>query len=162
MAENSLDEVEIVQNPGLGSAMIWKFGLGYQDETGSRAAMLPLAFLVLPIAFHLPTLDVVLSTRVSSGLSLFSSKLNENRENLLAVHSRMLDLRALSLQSIVTGTRAQLLSIDYDHALIRSNTKKAPPAPERVRRFLSGSERFGHWCGRLGLAQTATLLRVEF
>jgi Family of unknown function (DUF6521) len=56
MPESQLHEVEIVQNPGLGSVIIWKFGLGYQAETGSLSPVMPLVFLVLPIALHAPTL----------------------------------------------------------------------------------------------------------
>jgi hypothetical protein len=162
MSQRALDEIEIVQNAGLGSVMIWKFGLGYQTETGSLSPAMPLAFLVLPIAFHAPTLDLVLSTRVGSGLALFTSKLNVDRENLLAVHARALALRELSLQSIVIGTRTQLLTIDYEHARIRANTKRAPTPPDRVSRLLGGSEKLGHWCGRLNLSQIANLLRIDF
>jgi Family of unknown function (DUF6521) len=104
----------------------------------------------------------VLSTRVGSGLALFTSKLNEDRENLLAVHSRALALRVLSLQSIVVGVRTQLLSIDYEHARVRANTKRAPAPPDRVGRLMNGSEKLGHWFGRLSLPQMANLLRIDF
>jgi hypothetical protein len=162
MAQGSLGEIEIVQNPGLGSVMIWKFGIGYQTESGSVIPTLPLAFLVLPIVFHAPTLEAVLSTRVASGLALFASKVGENRESLLAIHARALALRTLSFQSIAMGAKVQLLSLDYSSASIRANTRKTPPLPERLRRLLTGSERFGHWCARLSLAQISSLLRVDF
>ncbi len=162
MPQAPLHEIEIVQNPGLGSVIIWKFGLGFQAETGSVSPPMPLVFLVLPIALHTPTLDLVISTRVGSGLALFTSKLDVDRENLLAVHSRALALRALSLQSIVIGVRTQLLSIDYEDASVRANTKRAPTPPDRIARLISGSEKLGRWCGRLNLVQIANLLRIDF
>jgi hypothetical protein len=51
---------------------------------------LPLAFLVLPLVLHRPTLEMINSTRKASGLALFAAKLGEERENLLAVHERAL------------------------------------------------------------------------
>jgi hypothetical protein len=57
-----LNEFEIVQNPALGAYAIWRFGLGFQSEEG-RPAALPLAFLILPLVLHRPTLEMINSTR---------------------------------------------------------------------------------------------------
>ena len=89
-----LSELEIIQNPALGAYTIWQFGLGFQGDDERPPAFL-LAFLVLPLLLYEPTLQVIGSTRKTSGIALFSAKLGEERENLLAVHDRALALRRL-------------------------------------------------------------------
>jgi hypothetical protein len=160
-----LNEFEIVQNPALGAYAIWRFGLGFQEEEG-RPAPLPLAFLVLPLILHRPTLEVIRSTRKSSGLALFAAKLGEERENLLAVHVRALALRRLTLQSIAMGLDAHLLTINYIEATLRGNTPepwmRKPTLPERIRGFTGAAEKVGYWFWKVGLYQVASTLKVEF
>jgi hypothetical protein len=160
-----LSEIEIVQNPALGAYAIWRFGIGFQSED-SRPAALPLAFLVLPLLLHRPTLGVISSTQRASGLALFAAKLSQERENLLAVHDRALALRQLTLQSIAMGVGERLLTLDYVSATIRANTHEStirkPILPERIRGFSGAAEKIGYWFSKLGLHQVASTLAVEF
>jgi hypothetical protein len=160
-----LQELEIVQNPALGAYVIWRFGLGFQSD-GGRPADLPLAFLVLPLLLHRPTLDKITSTRRTSGLSLFAAKLGEERENLLAVHERAFALRRLTLQSIAMGVGRRLLTLDYAGVTLRANALDATTLklelPERIRGFSGAAEKVGYWFSKLGLPQVASTLAVEF
>ena len=160
-----LSEIEIVQNPALGAFALWRFGLGFQSED-SRPAAFPLAFLVLPLVLHRPTLGIITSTQRASGLALFAAKLGQERENLLAVHERALALRRLSLQSISMGVGERLLTLDYVSATIRANTPETavrkPILPERIRGFSGAAEKVGYWFSKLGLHQIASTLAVEF
>ncbi|MBB4378462.1 three component ABC system middle component [Bradyrhizobium sp. SBR1B] len=158
-----LSELQIVQNPSLGGYLIWQFGLGFQAEDSQRSSFL-LPFLVLPLLLHKPTLDLVASTRRSSGLALFAAKLGEQHENLLAVHSRALALRGLSLQSIAIAANRGLVTIDYGSGHFRSNTpeKKLPALPERVRAMQPAAQKIGFWFSRMSVHQIASTLRVQF
>lgn len=160
-----LSELEIVQNSALGAYAIWQFGLGYQAEDG-RNAPLPLAFLVLPLVMHGPTLDVIGSTQKLSGLALFASKLGKERESLLAVHERALSLRRLTLQSIGMGVAASLLTVVYDDATFRANQVEAKPKkpalPERLKSMPRAADKLGNWFARAGVYQVASALMVEF
>jgi hypothetical protein len=161
----ALSELEIVQNPALGAYALWRFGVGFQSEDGQPAA-LPLAFLVLPLLLHQPTLKMITSTQRASGLALFGAKLGQERENLLAVHERTLVLRRLSLQSIAMGVNNRLLTLDYNAATLRANTAdeslRKPSLPERIRGFSSAADKLGYWFSKLGLHQVASTLAVEF
>jgi Family of unknown function (DUF6521) len=159
---SALNEAEIVQNGALGASLIWRFGLGYQEESGSEAMPFPLAFLVLPICLHSKTVATILGTRKASGLALFTAKLAQEREDLLAVHERALALRSLSFESLAVGIRAGLSAVDYVGATIRSNTVREPPVNERVKPLWTAADRLGHWCFGLKLAHVATLLKVDF
>ena len=160
-----LSEIEVIQNPALSAYALWRFGLGYQSED-SRAAILPLFFLVLPVVLHKPTLEIVTSTQRGSGLALFAAKLGQERENLLAVHERALELRPLSLQSIGMGINQRLLTLDSNAATLRANTPaagaKKPAIPERIRSFTQAPEKLGYWFSLLSFQQVSSILSVDF
>lgn len=160
--EQELNEVDAVQNAALGATLLWQFGLSYQAKALSTPPLMPVMFVVLPLCLHAQTLEVLLSTRKNSGLALFAAKLGETRENLIAIHARALVFRPLSLQSIAVGIRANLLSVDYQSAAVRSNDARAPTLPERVKPMWDAAGRFGHWCGGLSLRQVALLLKLQF
>jgi hypothetical protein len=161
-----LTELNIVQNPAIGAYLIWQFTLGYQ-ENGAEGAPIPLAFLVLPLLLHCQTFDEVASTRKASGLSLFAAKFDKEREILMGIHGRAVQLRPLSLQSIGVAATSKLVRIDYDTAQLHGfpldllNTAK-PRLPERLKGFAAAADKLGYWFSKLGLAQVASTLRVDF
>lgn len=162
MLRRELNEVDVVQNAALGAALLWHFGVSYQERASSAPPLMPLTFVVLPVCLHGQTLEILLSTRKNSGLALFAAKLGETRENLIAVHARALALRALSLQSLSIGVQAGLLSVDYASATVRSNDVRSPGLPERIKPIWEAAGRFGYWCASLQLRQIASLLKVDF
>lgn len=155
-------EVDLVQNTAFGAVLIWRFGLGFQEESRSVPPLLLHCFLVLPICLHQETLDLVSSTQRSSGLALFASKIAQIKENLLAIHLRALSMRQLTLESLGVGETSRLLTVDYESARVAANTMAAPQIPERIKEHMSGAAKLGSWCARLPLDQVATLLKVDF
>ncbi|KVN79213.1 three component ABC system middle component [Burkholderia ubonensis] len=160
-----LSEAALVQNEALGAYALWKFGLGYQDRDG-HAATLPLAFLVLPLVLHSPTLAMVLSTHKASGLHLFAGKLGDKREDLIAIHSRAMALRRLTLGSLVSSEQSGLIRLDPVTATIWSNGPyddlRMPVLPERIRRLGPACEKIGYWFAGLTDQQIVYTLKVEF
>lgn len=158
-------EAALVQNEALGAYALWRFGLGYQDRD-SYAATLPLAFLVLPLILHAPTLAMVLSTHKASGLHLFAGKLGDKREDLIAIHSRAMALRRLTLDSLMCAEQSGLIRIDPVTATIWSISPYddlcIPVLPERIRRLGPACERIGYWFAGLTDQQVVHTLRVEF
>jgi len=157
-----LREVQIVQNPALGSTLLWRFGRGLQERTLGQPGVLPFFFLVLPVCLFARALDDVLSTRKGSGLRLFSAKVGENREELIAIHERALALRELTWRSLVTGVRIRSLKLDCGRGEVRANDIRMPDSPERLKPLCDGAERLGYWCGGVSLKQAAMLLQVTF
>jgi hypothetical protein len=159
-----LSELHIVQNPALGAYVLWQFGIGFQSHNG-ELPKLPAIFLVLPIVLHRPTLDLIGSTIKGSGLALFANKLAEREENLLAIHTRALVLRMLTLRSLGFAINSGLATINYGDATMRANTLgtkvRKPQVPERLRAISNGSEKLGYWFARMALPQIASTLRVE-
>ena len=162
---HALTEIEIMQNPAVGAYLIWQFGLAFQAECGEPAP-LPAVFLILPLCLHKQTRDVILSTQIASGLTLFASKMGAQREDLLAIHNRALKLRMLTLRSIGFAVNAGLATVDYQRATVRANTPigtaRRPDLPERLRGFPRAAEKIGAWFARVPLSQIAFTLRISF
>lgn len=164
-ASSELTEMQIIQNPALGSYLLWVYGKAFQKEHETPSPVL-LAFLVLPLLLHKPTVKLITSTYKRSGLSLFAGKFAENREDLLAVQARAAVLRPLTLQSISIGASARLFAVDYEAGALRANQLadgfKAPSLPERLKALPPAAEKLGHWFATSGPHQVAMTLRVEF
>ncbi|PTM96520.1 three component ABC system middle component [Mycoplana dimorpha] len=161
-----LTELEIVQNPAIGAYLIWNFALGYQED-GTASVSFSLAFLVLPMLLHRPTFDEVAATRKASGLPLFAAKFDKEREALMELHGRALQLRALSLQSIGVAATSRIIRIDYEHATLRAHSLdllgvKKPKIPERLNGFSSAADKLGAWFSKLAIPQIASTLRIDF
>lgn len=161
----ALTELNLVQNPALGAYILWKFGLGH-ESLGGELAKLPGTFLVLPLVLHRLTLDLVSSTQRGSGLALFAAKLAEREEDLLAIHTRALALRHLTVRSLGFGINSRLLTLNYEDASMRANVlatrSKNPVIPQRLRSLSNGAEKVGYWFAKMSLPQIASTLRVEF
>lgn len=161
MAEQSISSVEAVQNPALGAVLIWSFGRGYQAEVMGRLPVLPLAFLILPIVLHRPTLDLVTTTFPSSGLGKFIEKFERHREDLMAVHTRALAMRRLTLEGLSTGIASGLLSLNYDQATLRANEVRLRQPSERIKPYTAAAGKLGHWIARVPAVNAFSLLRVR-
>ena len=161
MIAGNISSIETVQNPALGGVMLWSFGRGYQEEVLGVLPPLHLSFLVLPIALHRPTLDIVSTTNKSSGLGKFIEKFARHREDLMAIHTRALHMRKLSLEAISTGISSGLLTVIYDQGLIRANEAKLRRPTERIKPYVAGAEKLGRWMARLPPANVFSLLHVR-
>jgi Family of unknown function (DUF6521) len=165
---NSLTrEVRIVQNAALGGTLIWRFAVGYSQASPTHSpAPLPLGFLVLPIAFHQDTLELVSSTRTDTGLHAFVDKFSrtetQKADLLLSIHSRVVAMRLLSWRSVCLSIERQLVSLDTEQAAIIALSRAIPAGvPASVRPLLAGTEKLGAWCSRLSLLEICSVLKVQ-
>lgn len=155
-----LSEIERVQNPSLGAMLIWRYGRSFQAQLTAEPPNLLLAFLVLPLCLHRPTLDIILGTQARSGLGKFCEKLSERREELFAVHERCVALKRLSLNSLAFAERAGILAIEYENAKMRAIEVADPPLSERVKTQAKGAERLGIWFSALKASEVFHALKV--
>jgi len=158
-----LNEVQAVQNPALGAALIWRFVCGYSPASRAMATPLPLAFIVLPLAFHARSIEEVRGTQAGSGLRKFEAKFSDRGDLLLAIQPRMLAMRDLSLRSLRIGLRAGLLTlVPTEAALWPRSHAPAPSEVKVVSDLLDSAEKLGLWCRDLTLFEIAGILKVEF
>lgn len=160
----ALNEAQLVQNAALGSVLIWKSVHAYADNA-NLGCPLPLCFLVLPILFHHATRLAAESTSKASPLSKFVEKFDGNRQDLLAIHHRMIALRPITLRSMQLASHRGLLAIDAATAAV-SPTRLSPlptrQEPERLRKMFRAAERLGIWMAPHPISNIAAALRVQF
>lgn len=158
-----LNEIQAMQNPALGAALLWRFACGFSPETSPTGTPLPLAFVVLPLAFHAKSFEEVAGTQASSGLRKFEEKFSDRGDVLLSIQPRMLAMRDLSLRSLRIAIRAGLLTMVPKEAVLWPRSRSAPPAEAKaVSDLLKSSEKLGAWCRDVSMFEIAGLLKVEF
>lgn len=155
-------ELDLVQNETLGAYALWAFASAYQGR-GARHVALPLAFLVLPLVLHEDTRRMILSTRLESGLAVFTSKLSENREDLFSIHRRAVLLRELTLESALVAVRAGLLRVIWESAQLQPLTAETKPKlPERIKWLEPCATKLGQWFAAMKDEEVTRLLRVDY
>jgi hypothetical protein len=160
-----LNEVQAMQNPALGAALVWRFACGFTPDTSPHGTPLPLAFVVLPLVLHARTLEKVMGTQAASGLRRFEAKFSEDNRGdvLLSLQPRVLAMRELSLRSLRIAMRSGLVTLVPKEAAIWPRSRSAPPTDARaVVRLLKSAEKLGEWCRDISLFEVAGLLKVEF
>jgi hypothetical protein len=157
-------EVYLVQNPSIGSAIIWRFICGYNSKN-NEAVPFPLLFLVLPIIFRKDLCDVIYSTRKNSGLMKVSEKLFDGKDNdkMFAVHNTAEKYKELSLLSIRIGLSSKFFYVNMQTALVMPLTTTNKKGLDlSINHLLDASEKLGGWCADLTLHEISMLLKVRF
>ncbi|WGS45181.1 DUF6521 family protein [Burkholderia sp. JSH-S8] len=148
-----------VQNPGLGAALIWKFGCGYASAKGA-AVPLPYAFIIIPLLYNKKILDVV--SRTNKGLRKIEEKLSDDESVAATAQMNALSMRSLSRESLAIALRAGLVSIQLEEPSYRSRIT-APPALDgnKPKVFLKSAEKLGRWAAEVSLREFCFIFHLE-
>lgn len=159
-----LNEVQAIQNPGLGAALVWRFACGYCPENQSGEGVpLPLAFVVLPVVLHTRMREQVTSTRIASGVRKFEEKFSGSGDLLFALNERAIALRQLSLRSMRIAMACGLITVLPDQAAFWPRSYSRPTNTSKpVTELMKAAEKLGAWCAPLSLFEISGILRVEF
>jgi len=162
-------EVRAIQNPALGSVLIWRSAALYRKCHSTASSMpLPLAFLILPILFHEQTAELVAATRIASGLNKLTEKFRSaefsRTDLLLSVASRANRMRTVTWEAIRLGLSANLLLIDTGTATLVSltDTPHTAGVPATVRPLLNNAEKLGAWFAEMSLYEISMQFQVSF
>jgi hypothetical protein len=162
-------EGRAIQNPALGSVLIWRATSTYQQSHKTGSFMpLPLCFLVLPVVFHEETAALVSGTRAASGLRKLTEKFRSAEESktdlLLAVGRRAVAMRALSWESVQLAVASNIVSIDSAQGTLMSLSDTSPVSgvPLAIRPLLSSAEKLGTWFSGLTLYEIGLQMQVNF
>ena len=139
-------EVQNVQNPALGAALVWRFCCGYVEAHRVNASPpLPLLFLVLPIILHQATSEFVKRTYKSSGLRAFAAKFGDSsvskQDLLLQIQERSIRWRKLSLQSIELAVAGKLVTFEDTGEVIPLSRTKARGLSDEVKQLMDLAEK---------------------
>ena len=163
------EETRNVQNPALGAALLWRFASGYAQGSGENTPTpLPLLFLVLPIMFHQEIEQLLSSTQEGSGLRKCVSKFTDSRMSktdlIFSIHTRALEMRELSMNSLSIAISSKLIMIDTDTGMAIPLTLTPPKhgIQQSVLTFLRNAEKLGVWCSQVSLYEASNILKVRF
>jgi hypothetical protein len=159
-----LSEVQAMQNPALGAALVWRFACAFAPQNDAHDGVpLPLLFVVLPVILHERTREKVTSTRLSSGARKFEEKFQDRADLLFALNQRATALRPLSLRSVRHALAAGLLTLVPERGTLwpRSYAKPAVEA-KSISELLAAADKLGVWCRSLSVYEISGILRVEF
>lgn len=161
-ASPASDIAFLVQNPALGAGAIWRASAGHAKRH-NEGLPVALAFVVLPIVFHGPTLKEITGTRQGSGLAKLTSKFKNREDDLQAIQRRALRMRPLSFDALALASATDLVRIDYDAATLMPLDQSAMPAVEAgSKAILDGAEKLGRWFAEHSLHHIAAMLRLDF
>ncbi len=161
-------EIQNVQNPALGSFLIWRFCCSYANGSDQNSPTpLPLIFIVLPILLHEDTREFIQSTQKRSGLRAFADKFTPSkiskRDYLLALQNRAIAMKYLSIKSINIALASDLLSIDLETGYLIPLSYTLPKRnPDSILKMAKCAEKLGEWCSELSLHEISVILKVRF
>lgn len=155
-----IDEIEQVQNPGLGAALIWRFACGYESAGNHEAVPLAYAFLVIPLLFNKGVQEAVISTH--KGLRKLEEKLNGAQALLASIQEGALSMRGLSRESLALAIRAGLLTLDVPNGLLRIRSATPPGVQdESAAKLLKAADKLGLWASQVSLREFCFVFHLE-
>jgi hypothetical protein len=158
-----LFEQRVIQNTSLGAEAIWQtVNEAYETRGRTEGVALPLAFLVLPLAFHQRT-ALALATKQQPG-ALYKA-LADDRELIVGLQTRMQAMSTRTFHALSIGFQSGLLLLDPDHERHLIPSRKTQPVPhftEDVKTILSAAKRVGQAFAEMSLVQLSTQLNIRF
>lgn len=162
-------ETRMVQNPALGSLLIWRFVVGFEKGNEvPKGTPFPLIFIVLPIIFHPEMCAFAKSTLPASGLRAFAGKFvtasASKSDLLLSINRRAMRMRKLTFDSLSLALSTHLVTISADEGLVisLSNTPPKTGIPGTISILLKVAEKLGAWCSQISLHEVSIILKVGF
>jgi Family of unknown function (DUF6521) len=158
-----LDEIDAIQNPGLGAVLIWRSVCGYYvSSSKTEGCPAVLAFLVPPVIFNEDLREVVTKTFKSSGIRKFESKFVNQIDLLFSIQERAEAMRDLARRSLALSLSTGLLTLSTESALLwpRSTTFTRALPPD-VHTLASAAEKLGMWAQQTSLRELCYSLRME-
>lgn len=162
MENNLVREINNVQNPALGSAILWRFVCGYY-KYDSKPVPFPLLFVVLPVVFREDLCLVIKSTR--KGLSKFSENLSKDKKKdaILSINKTAIALRTLTLDAFNIGIATKLFFLEKETAMVYPLVQtKVTNISESTKIMLDIAEKLGKWCAEISLLEVSNWLKVRF
>ena len=155
------NEIDLIQNPAIGSIIIWKFLLGY--GTKLEQDKFELLFIVLPIIFNQELRNYIDSTRKSSGFTKVIEKMMRDKkiDIVYQINNNAENMKELTLESIRIGIIANLFVLD-EMLNIEVEDIKIPKVSKNIEKILENAEKIGKWLSELNMLEIEKILKVRF
>ena len=158
-----LFEQKIVQNAALAAEALWHaVNEAYETVGRTSGVSLPLAFVVLPLAFHERSARN-LATKTQPG-ALYKA-LADDPEIIVGLQKRMESMANRTLEGLSIAFGSELLLLDPDHERHLIPGRKTPPVThvtEDVKLVLGAGKRVGQALAEMTIVQLAAHLNIRF
>lgn len=162
-------EAWLINNPALGSYLIWTFVLESYSKT-KKPVHPSKIFCLFPFIYYLNTRDILSSTQLSSNLHAYIAKFSTTKacatDIALSIHSRVDAQKEKTLESLITAFDCGLLIMDINSGLIIPNTRIKPIArtelDEAIKDLYDGSRKLGKWFSNMNTEDIARTIKVVF
>ena len=157
-----IDEFILLQNPIVGSQLIYQFTKEYYSVK-NRGIKLPFSFMVLPIAFSKDFSDEIY--RRSYKLGSMIKSLNNNTLNWDSLPLKMKSFSEITFQSLNIAFSTSILFYDKENAELIPNRGKSIPDSSKKQdydKMLKTARRLGHWLGNLEDEEICSYYNITF
>lgn len=158
---NKYNEIELIQNPAIGSIIIWKFLLGYKSIITIKN--FEILFIVLPILLNSELRKYILSTQKRSGFTKVIEKIRSDRKTdiIYRIANNAIEMRDLTMESIQIGILTDMFTLEENFCILIKNYK-IPPISKNIKDILDTAEKLGLWLSKLTQIEIESLLKVRF
>jgi hypothetical protein len=163
------NEARALQNPALGSVLLWKFSSSYYETHPYHSGPpLQLLFLVLPMVFQANIREVILGTRKSSSLRAFTEKFSSSAlsssDIVLSLQNRIQRMKPLTAKSLHMIVSCGMVTIDSGSGTVIPSRARglSQQLPAGVAPLARAAEYLGGWTSQLSLYEIAVNLRLFF
>ncbi len=155
------NEIDLIQNPAIGSIIIWKFLFGYGSKLDNDK--FELLFIVLPIIFNQELRNYIDSTRKSSGFTKVIEKMMKDKkvDIVYQINNNIENMKELTLESIRIGMITDLFILD-EMLNIEVEQIKIPKVSKSIEKMLNSAEKLGVWLSELNMLEIEKILKVRF
>ena len=136
------NEIDLIQNPAIGSIIIWKFLFGYGSKLDNDK--FELLFIVLPIIFNQELRNYIDSTRKSSGFTKVIEKMMKDKkvDIVYQINNNIENMKELTLESIRIDMITDLFILD-EMLNIEVEQIKIPKVSKSIEKMLNSAEKLG-------------------
>lgn len=162
-------EAWLINNPALGSYLIWTFVLECYNNAKQPVHPSKI-FCLFPFIYYLNTRDTLSSTQLSSNLHAYITKFSTTKacaaDIALSIHSRVDAQKEKTLESLITAFDSGLLIMDTDSGLITPNTRIKPivrtELDDAIKDLYDGSRKLGKWLSNMNTEDITRTIKVVF
>lgn len=163
--EFDINEFTILQNPIIGSHLMYEFMKKYNQYGVKNGISIQLLFCILPILFTKECLDSISNKNFKIGS--FIKFLNNDKASYSDINSKMQFYSDVTLNSLNIAFSAQLLSYEINVGEVNYlpiNDKIVNPQRLRpeYKSMIAAAQRLGAWFGVLSEFEIVTYLKLEF
>ena len=162
-------EAWLINNPALGSYLIWTFSLECYNNTQQPIHPSKI-FCLFPFIYYLNTRDILSCTNFSSNLHAYIAKFYTTKacgtDIALSIHARVDAQKEKTLESLITAFDCGLLMIDINSGLIIPNTRIKPVArnelDKEIKDLYDSSRKLGKWFSNMNTEEITRTIKVVF